>query len=171
MERGYIHIYTGDGKGKTTAAFGVALRTLLCDKRVFVGQFVKSMAYSETNITRWTENIEIEQFGCGCMLDREKDEEDIKHAKQGLVRCREIFEKNEYDLIILDEIFIAIDLGLVTQEEVEKLMSYKPEYAELILTGRNAPEALIAKADLVTEMKCKKHYYEKGVLSRAGIDC
>lgn len=170
-EKGYIHIYTGDGKGKTTAAFGVALRTLLSDKKVFVGQFVKSMKYTETNIMKWSENIEIEQFGCGCLLQRDKSKKDIIEAKKGMKRCKEIFEKDEYDLVILDEIMIAIALGLLNIEEVEDLINKKPYRTEIILTGRNAPEELIRKADLVTEMKCIKHYYDQGVLSRKGIDC
>lgn len=170
MEKGYVHIYTGDGKGKTTAAFGLAVRALCAGKRVFVGQFVKSMQYHETRMVDKFEYISIEQFGNGCMLTREVDEEDIRMARKGLERCEEILLSGEYDIVILDELTIALYLGLLELADVVKLLQSKRPETELIITGRYAPQELIDMADLVTEMREVKHYYTQGVLSRDGID-
>lgn len=111
MEKGYIHIYTGDGKGKTTAAFGLAVRALCAGKSVYIGQFVKSMQYNETRVTEKFDRIRIEQFGNGCMLTREAVEDDVRMAHEGLVRCKEILLSDEYDLVILDELTIALFLA------------------------------------------------------------
>lgn len=170
MEKGYVHIYTGDGKGKTTAAFGLAVRALCAGKRVFVGQFVKSMQYHETRMVDKFEGIGIEQFGNGCMLTREVDEEDIRMAHRGLERCEEILLSGEYDILILDELTIALYLGLLELADVVKLLQSRRPETELIITGRYAPQELIDMADLVTEMREVKHYYTQGVLSRDGID-
>lgn len=170
MEKGYIHIYTGDGKGKTTAAFGLAVRALCAGKSVFIGQFVKSMKYNETRITEKFDRVTIEQFGNGCMLTRAVNGEDVRMAREGLLRCEEILLSGEYDVIILDELTIALFLGLIELGEVLKLLQSKCPETELVITGRYAPQELIDIADLVTEMKEVKHYYTQGVLSRDGID-
>lgn len=170
MEKGYIHIYTGDGKGKTTAAFGLAVRALCAGKSVFIGQFVKSMKYNETRITEKFDRVTIEQFGNGCMLTRAVNGEDVRMAREGLLRCEEILLSGEYDVIILDELTIALFLGLIELEEVLKLLQSKRPKTEIVITGRYAPQELIDIADLVTEMKEVKHYYTQGVLSRDGID-
>ena len=170
MEKGYVHIYTGDGKGKTTAAFGLAVRALCAGKRVFVGQFVKSMQYHETRMVDKFEGIGIEQFGNGCTLTREVDEEDIRMAHRGLERCEEILLSGEYDIVILDELTIALYLRMLELADVVKLLQSKRPETELIITGRYAPQELIDMADLVTEMREVKHYYTQGVLSRDGID-
>ena len=122
MEKGYIHIYTGDGKGKTTAAFGLAVRALCAGKSVYIGQFVKSMQYNETRVTEKFDRIRIEQFGNGCMLTREAVEDDVRMAHEGLVRCKEILLSDEYDLVILDELTIALFLGLLESDEVLNLL-------------------------------------------------
>lgn len=170
MEKGYIHIYTGDGKGKTTAAFGLAVRALCAGKSVFIGQFVKSMKYNETRITEKFDRVTIEQFGNGCMLTRAVNGEDVRMAREGLLRCEEILLSGEYDVIILDELTIALFLGLIELGEVLKLLQSKCPETELVITGRYAPQELIDIADLVTDMREVKHYYTQGVLSRDGID-
>lgn len=169
METGYIHVYTGNGKGKTTAAFGLALRAVMAGKSVYIGQFVKSMAYSEDRAKTVLEGLQIQQLGLGCAFEKEINEEDRLAAINGLKQVREAFL--HYDVIILDEIFIAHYLKLLTTNEIIALLEEKPKQVELVLTGRYAPKEIIEKADLVTEMKEIKHYYQKGIMSRKGIDC
>lgn len=169
--KGYLHIYTGNGKGKTTAAFGVALRSIFSGKRVYVAQFIKDMKYSETELTKHFDNITIEQLGCGCIINREANEEDKMLAQRGLSKVKEILTCSNYDLVILDELTIALYLKLLDLDEVMNVLKNRLENIEVIVTGRYAPKELIEMADLVTEMKEIKHYYRKGVLSRKGIDC
>lgn len=170
MDKGFIHIYTGNGKGKTTAAFGLALRAICAGKTVYVGQFVKSMKYNETRLADMTDKITIEQFGKGCMLLRDATSEDVAKAHDGLKKCKQIMASGKYDIVILDELTIAIHLKLLTTEEVLELLRHKRPETEIVITGRYAPQELIDMADLVTEMKEIKHYYTSGVLSRNGID-
>ena len=171
MEKGYIHIYTGNGKGKTTAAFGLALRAALSGKKVFIGQFVKDMRYNETKITDYLSNIDIKQLGRGCFIYKEPGEEDKQAAKKGLKECGKLLSSGEYDLIILDEINIALHYRLFGVDDVINILKNKAFNTEVVLTGRYAPQELIEMADLVTEMREIKHYYSQGVLSRDGIDC
>lgn len=170
MDKGYIHVYTGNGKGKTTAAFGLALRALCAGKKVFIGQFVKGMEYSELKIVDYFKNVEIHQFGRGCFIRNQPSKEDYEAARLGLCKSKGAMLSNQYDVIVLDEINIALFFGLVTLEEVLDLIKLKPEKTELILTGRYAPKEIIECADLVTEMKEVKHYYTKGVMARKGIE-
>ncbi len=171
METGYIQVYTGNGKGKTTAAFGLAVRAACAGKRVFIGQFVKDMAYSETKISNLMPLIHIEQLGKGCFIENSPNAEDKKAGKLGLERCAEILKAGAYDVVILDEIFIAIYFDLITEIQVLQVLKEKEPSVEVILTGRYAPKSIMQFADLVTEMTEIKHYYQKGVLSRQGIDC
>ncbi|MDD2234464.1 MAG: cob(I)yrinic acid a,c-diamide adenosyltransferase [Desulfitobacteriaceae bacterium] len=171
MEKGYIHLYTGDGKGKTTAAFGLAVRAVCYGKKVYIGQFVKDMKYHENKIAGYLPNITIEQLGVGCFIDKPPDKIDKEVAEKALQKCAEIMNKGKYDIVILDEINIALYFNLITVEDVIKALESRAYHVEVILTGRYAPEELIAKADLVTEMNEIKHYYNtEGVLSRPGID-
>ncbi|MBB6217179.1 cob(I)alamin adenosyltransferase [Anaerosolibacter carboniphilus] len=171
MEKGYIHVYTGDGKGKTTAAFGLAVRAAGAGKKIFIGQFVKSMEYSELKaMTLLKDYVDIELLGYGCFITKDPDPQDIAAAKAGLDKIRRIFQSNQYQVVILDEITIALFYHLLSLEEVLSLMDAKPYEIELILTGRYAPAEMLERADLVTEMKEIKHYYTQGVLSREGID-
>lgn len=170
MSKGYIQIYTGDGKGKTTAAFGLAVRARYAGKRVYIGQLMKSMKYNEVNIEKDVSNITIEQLGTGCIFNRNPNEEDINSAREGLMKCSKILKEGNFDLVILDEIMIAIYLKLISTKEVIKALDSRAEHVEVVLTGRYAPKELIEKADLVTEMKQIKHYYEKGVEAREGIE-
>ena len=171
MIKGYIHIYTGSGKGKTTAAFGLALRAACAGKKVYIGQFVKDMQYSETAITGILPAIEIEQLGRGCFISKDPVQADIDAAEVALATCVAKLNSGTYDVVILDEIFIALYYGLIQTDQVLEALNNRPEQVEIVLTGRYAPEALIERADLVTEMKEIKHYYSQGVLSRKGIDC
>lgn len=171
MEKGYIHIYTGNGKGKTTAAFGLAIRAALSGKKVFIGQFVKDMKYSETKIEEYLKNIEIKQLGRGCFIYEDVEEVDKELGRKGLEECGKRLSSGEYDLVILDEINIALFFKLFEVEDVIKVLENKAFNTEVVLTGRYAPQELIDMADLVTEMVEVKHYYSQGVLSRKGIDC
>lgn len=168
--KGYIHVYTGDGKGKTTAAFGLALRTLCAGKKVYIGQFVKSMKYNETKVDQYFDSITIEQLGRGCFIQEDPEQIDIDMAKEGLVHCAQLMKSGDYDLVILDEVTIALYYKLFgVTDLIEAIKSRKPS-VEVVVTGRYAPEELLEIADLVTEMKEIKHYYTQGVLSRNGID-
>lgn len=171
MNKGYIHVYTGDGKGKTTAAFGLAIRAALSGKSVYIGQFVKDMKYNETKISNYIKNIKIEQFGNGCFIDRLPNESDIFEANTALSKCKDILEKGAYDLVILDEVTIALYFKLFSIDDLLKVIKLRKENIEVIITGRYAPKELIDMADLVTEMKEIKHYYNtQGVEAREGIE-
>lgn len=171
MEKGYIHIYTGNGKGKTTAAFGLALRAALAGKKVFIGQFVKDMKYNETKIENYLDNIEIKQLGRGCFIYENPEDIDKDIAKKALEECSSLLSSGDYDLVILDEINIALYFNLFELADVIRALKNKAKKTEVVLTGRYAPRELIDMADLVTEMVEIKHYYSQGVLSREGIDC
>lgn len=168
--KGYIHVYTGDGKGKTTAAFGLALRALCAGKKVYIGQFVKSMKYNETKVDQYFDSITIEQLGRGCFIQEDPKQIDIDMAKEGLAHCAQLMKSGDYDLVILDEVTIALYYKLFgVTDLIEAIKSRKPS-VEVVVTGRYAPEELLEIGDLVTEMKEIKHYYTQGVLSRNGID-
>ncbi len=169
-KRGYIQVYTGNGKGKTTAAFGLAVRALCAGKSVYVGQFVKSMKYHETKMEGIFSKIRIEQLGRGCFIDRNPAEEDVRMAHEGLKHCAEILKSGMYDVVILDELNIALHFQLLQVEEVLAVLRERNPKVEVVITGRYAPQELVEAADLVTEMKEVKHYYQQGVLSRDGID-
>lgn len=170
MEKGYVHVYTGNGKGKTTAAFGLALRAMMSGKKVYIGQFVKDMKYNETKITEYFDNITIEQLGHGCFIYEPPKEDDIKAAENGLKKCEEILSNGSYDLVILDELNIALYFKLFDVDRVINVLKNKSKNVEVVITGRYAPQKLIDFADLVTEMKEIKHYYTKGVEAREGIE-
>lgn len=171
--KGYIQVYTGDGKGKTTAALGLALRAAGYKHKVYIGQFLKGQKYGELlSAKKLSPYITIEQFGRKGFIHvtKDPDEEDIKRAKRGLKKCLEAMLSRKYRIIILDEINVAVDLNLITEEEVHEFLDKRPEDVEIILTGRYAPPSFLKRADLVTEMKEKKHYYKKGVKAREGIE-
>ena len=168
--KGYIHVYTGNGKGKTTAAVGLAVRALCADMSVYVGQFVKNMKYNETKIEALFPKLKVEQLGTGCFIFREPSQEDIDMARDGLERCRKILAEGNYDMVVLDEINIAIYFHLISVTDVIDAINNRKPNVEVVITGRYAPQELIDIADLVTEMNEVKHYYQQGVLSRNGID-
>jgi len=168
---GYIHLYTGNGKGKTTAAFGVVLRMLGAGGKVFIGQFLKKGDYSEIKaFKRWGESIEIEQFGSGRFIVGEADKTEKALAQSGFERCRSAVVSGKYDLVVMDEVTLALSMGLIEEKSLLELLDDKHEAVEIILTGRNASPVLIDKADLVTEMIEVKHYFQRGVKARIGIE-
>ena len=168
---GYIQVYTGNGKGKTTAAIGLALRAAGAGKKVYFAQFVKGKTYSEIKaIRKYLPDITIKQFGRGCFIVKTPTSEDIEAARNGLNAVAGIVESGKYDLVVLDEATIAIYYKLFSVSELIGVLLKKPEETEVVITGRYAPEELIELADLVTEMKEVKHYYTKGVQARKGIE-
>ena len=168
---GQVQVYTGTGKGKTTAAIGLAIRAAGYGLRSFIGQFMKGTHYGEHVALRAIPEITIEQFEDETCLRREDVAElHRQQARTGLARCREIMHNNAYDLIVLDEINVAIWFGLVSGQEVLAFVEEKLKNVELILTGRYAPQAIVSRADLVTEMKAVKHYFDTGLLARDGIE-
>ncbi|MCD6120928.1 MAG: cob(I)yrinic acid a,c-diamide adenosyltransferase [Spirochaetales bacterium] len=171
MKRGYVEVYTGDGKGKTTAAFGVAVRMLGAGYRVYIGQFLKKGLYSEIKgFTKWGNAVHIEQFGSGEFIIKDVEINDQKLAEKGLKQCRDAVLSGKYGLVVLDEINVAVSMNILPLNEVLKIIKDKPETVEIILTGRNAPKEIISSADLVTEMVSLKHYYDNGVKARIGIE-
>ncbi|MCX8030322.1 MAG: cob(I)yrinic acid a,c-diamide adenosyltransferase [Thermodesulfovibrionales bacterium] len=169
--KGYIQVYTGNSKGKTTAALGLALRAAGAGHNVFIAQFIKKGKTSEHKaLERFKDLIEIKQFGTGFVKKEEDIPEATRAAKRGLIFVKELLKKKKYDIFILDEINIAVYKGLITVEEILELLNSKPENVELVLTGRYAHEKVIDKADLVTEMQEVKHYFHKGVKARKGIE-
>jgi cob(I)alamin adenosyltransferase len=169
-ERGYIQVYTGNGKGKTTAALGLALRAAAAGKKVFIGQFVKGMHYSELDILMKIENITVKQYGRDCFIYKEPTSHDIASALAGLKEMSEILKNGEYDIVIMDEASIALFFKLFTFEALKGAIENRAQRVEVIITGRYAPDELIEMADLVTEMKEIKHYYNSGVEARIGIE-
>jgi cob(I)alamin adenosyltransferase len=169
-EKGYIHLYTGNGKGKTTAALGLAIRAAGAGKKVFIAQFVKGMPYAEHKALKRFPEIEVKQYGLDCFIEKEPTREDIMAAQTGLNEVSEIVQKNACDVLILDEVCIALHYELFELNEIINLLHEKPESMEIILTGRYAPKELMDKADLVTEMKEIKHYFNMGIQAREGIE-
>ena len=168
---GYVQVYTGDGKGKTTAALGLCLRAAGAGYTVFVIQFLKQGAYSEVKALQLFEDcITLEQYGQRGFIRGGPTPADIRLAQHGMDRAKEILARGEHDILVLEEINVAVALGLVSEAALLALIASKPPHVELILTGRGATDGVLQAADLVTEMKGVKHYYEKGVRARAGIE-
>ena len=169
--KGYVQVYTGDGKGKTTAALGLALRAVGAGLKVYIAQFVKGMKYSELDaMKKLSDSITIKQYGRDCFIYRDPEKEDIQAAQEGLKEVWEIMCSGEYQMIILDEANIATYYNLFSVDDLLDFIRAKPEEVELVITGRNADPRIIEEADLVTEMKEIKHYYTKGVQARDGIE-
>jgi len=168
---GYVQVYTGNGKGKTTAALGLAVRALGAGKKVYIGQFAKSKHYSELEtIDKLLKDITIKQFGMGCFIFEKPKEEDILAAQTGLKEIIRILESDEYDVVILDEANIAVYYNLISVNELILAIGKRNERTEIIITGRYATQEIMDFADLVTEMKEVKHYYQQGVQARVGIE-
>ena len=174
LKEGYIHIYTGDGKGKTTAALGLALRAVGHKYRVFMIQFMKGcINYGELEAAKsLAPYMTIVQMGRDTFVNKENpDPVDIEWAQKGVALAKDVMKKNQVDILILDEINVAVDYGLVTLEQAIELMEGKPKDMELIMTGRYAHPELVKRAHLVTEMVEIKHYYSLlGVDAREGIE-
>ena len=169
--KGYVQVYTGDGKGKTTAALGLALRAYGAGLNVYIAQFVKGMWYSElAALEKLSDRITIKQYGRDCFIKNEPQKEDILAAQGALKEVRELMLSGKYQVIILDEANIATFYNLFTVDELLDLIQAKPDDVELVITGRRAHERVIEAADLVTEMKEIKHYFQKAVQAREGIE-
>ena len=172
LDRGLIQVYTGLGKGKTTAALGLALRAAGQDLKVYIIQFMKGWPdYGELVSVEKLPNITLRQFGRPEFVDRDNpDPEDIRQAHAALEHARQIISSGQYDIVILDEINVALDFGLIGLAEVLDLLDAKPDKVELVLTGRYAHPDVAKRAVLVTEMLNIKHPYTEGVMGRRGIE-
>jgi len=169
--RGYIQVYTGNGKGKTTAAIGLAIRAAGAGLKVYIAQFIKMGDYSEIKaLRRFSDLITVEQFGLGRFTDGKPLPEDIQAAQKGLKRVKSIMAEEDYKVIILEEANVAAKYGLIRVQDLLGLIINKPYDVELVITGRHASARVIENADLVTEMQPVKHYFEKGVPARVGIE-
>ena len=172
---GLVIVYTGNGKGKTTAALGLALRAIGYGHKVCMLQFIKgSWHYGEMDSSKKLEpNFELIAIGkgfVGILDDNSPREEHEKYAAEALRICREKIFSEKYNVVILDEVNYAINLGLINVEEIIKIIKEKPSSLDLVLTGRDAKEEIIELADLVTEMKEIKHPFKSGIKAKEGID-
>lgn len=172
MEQGLIQVYTGDGKGKTTAALGLAMRAVGKGLRVCMIQFLKGREYGElVTARRLGGDLVLIQSGLDTFVKKgEPSPEDLELARQGLEKARQAVTGGEYDIVILDEINVAVELGVLTLDEVLPVIDSRPPTVELVLTGRYAPDEFCERADLITEMKKVRHCYDRGVPLREGIE-
>jgi len=169
--KGYVHVYTGDGKGKTTAALGLALRAAGAGHKVFIAQFIKAGDFSEIkSLRRFSDRITVMQFGQGRFRENPPPPLQIGLARRGLDKIKQVMTSGRYQVVILEEASVAVSKGLFPVEDLLDLIDAKPADMELVVTGRNADRRLIEKADLVTEMVKIKHYFQKGVKARVGIE-
>jgi cob(I)alamin adenosyltransferase len=167
----YFHVYTGEGKGKTTAALGLALRAAGAGWKVFIGQFAKGQATSELDaLRRFEDRITIRQFGGEELIDPRPKNSDLEQAERGLAECATAISSGRYRLVILDEANVAATMRLLSLQKLLELIDSRPKSVELVLTGRWAPSEILDRADLITEMREVKHYYRKGVPARKGIE-
>lgn len=172
LEIGLTQVYTGEGKGKTSAAFGLALRAIGRGLKVYMVQFIKGgFDYGELYVVERLPNLEMAVFGRGqFILKSSPTEEDLEQAREALDHAKRIVGCGEYDVVVLDEINVALNQKLIDVEEVVDLIKNKPRHVELVLTGRSAPPKIIEVADLVTEMREIKHPYSQGIEARKGIE-
>jgi len=171
LEKGYIHVYTGSGKGKTTASLGLGLRATGAGFKVYMIQFMKGRRYSELDAIENLPNFTVVQYGRDEFVNKDNPEQiDIDLAQDGFAHAKDAIRNGKYDIIILDEINVAIDFNLINLEDIIKLVEGKPEKLELILTGRYAHPEIMKIADLVTEMLEIRHPYQQGIEARKGVD-
>ncbi len=174
MKKGFLQVYTGNGKGKTTAAFGQAFRAYGRGFKVGVVQFMKSWITGEVLLAQKLENFELIRIDTSTKFTWEMTPEELENLKQtvrkGFFELTKLIDENKFDLLVIDEFNHLIVQNFITKDEVLQFIDAKPETMELLLTGRNAPDWLIERADLVTEMKPIKHYFDKGVDARVGIE-
>ena len=172
LETGLVQVYTGNGKGKTSAAFGAALRAVGRGLKVYIIQFIKGgFDYGELYVVDKLPNLKLAAFGRGRFITETPPlKEDVEPVREAFELAKKVVSEGKYDIVILDEINVVVDLKMVSVDEVVELIRNKPKHVELILTGRNAAPAVIELADLVTEMREVKHPYARGVPSRKGIE-
>ena len=169
--KGFVQIYTGNGKGKTTAAIGLAIRAAGAGLKVFIAQFLKRGKYSEIKtLHKFSDLISIEQYGLGRFIKGEPNQDEVDAAQAGLERLEIVLRSGKYDLIIIEEGNVATACGLIDIQRLLDLITAKTNETELVITGRDAAPAIMDAADLVTEMIEIKHYYQKGVTARKGIE-
>lgn len=171
LDTGYVQIYTGGGKGKTTAALGLALRAAGAGLRVFFAQFLKGRDCSEIKaLQHFSDLITVRQYGAEGFIHEKPTSTDITAAQAGLHEAARVMAAGEYGLVILDEAAVAVDYELFQVEALLAAIRHRARYVEVVITGRRAPQALLDAADLVTEMREIKHYYHAGVSARTGIE-
>ena len=169
--KGYVQVYTGDGKGKTTAALGLALRAAGCGLKVFIAQFCKKRICGEhIALKRFNNLITIKRYGSEKFIKGKPLLKDIRNAQKGLLESSSAMFSGKYDMVILDEVNDAAALGLIDVESITDIIEFKPDEVEIVITGRNAHRKIAQRADIVTEMREIKHYYKNGVKARTGIE-
>ena len=171
MEKGYVQVYTGNGKGKTTAALGLSIRAAGAGLKVYIAQFLKKGGYNELKaLERFSDLITIEQFGTGKYITGKPKDEDMEWGSRCLEAIRTALSSGIYDIVIMEEAGVAEKFGIISSRDVLEMIKLKPDSVELVITGRGVSEIVMASADLVTEMKEIKHYYQEGVMARKGIE-
>ena len=166
-----MQVYTGEGKGKTTAALGLSIRAVGAGLKVFFAQFIKGKFSSElAALERYADQITVKQYGRGCFIRGKPEEPDIAAAGEGLRDIRKVLQSGEYDLVVLDEGCVAAHLGLFSPADLLDVIDAADDKVEIVITGRNAPQRILDRADLVTEMTEIKHYHQQGVRPRKGIE-
>jgi len=171
LNRGYVQVYTGNGKGKTTAAIGLTIRAIGAGLKVYIAQFMKNGDSSEYGvIKKMANNVQIDSFMTQNTADIQGKIDTSQKPFDWQSRLKEAFFSQEYDVVILEEVNMAVIYGLLTTEDLLKMIDLKPPSVELVMTGRYAHPDILDKADLVTEMKEVKHYYKAGVNARVGIE-
>jgi cob(I)alamin adenosyltransferase len=169
--KGFIQVYTGDGKGKTTAAIGLTCRAAGAGLKTMFLQFLKTGTSSEIAVLRDRfPEVTVRHFGSGRFVRDEPSNEDVSAAQQGLEALEHAVACGEYDLVVADEVNIAVELGLVNLDRLLRMLRDRPGSVEIVLTGRDAHPAIVEAADLVTEMKKVKHYLDEGVEARTGVE-
>jgi len=169
--KGYVQVYTGNGKGKTTAALGLSVRAAGAGLRVYIAQFMKMGDYSEIKaLQRFSDLITVEQFGKGKFVKGKPSPDEIEAGLRGLQKIKDVIAAGKHDVVVMEEGNVAVMCELFPVEELLDIIDSKPESMELLITGRGADHRVMEKADLVTEMKEIKHYYQKGVQARVGIE-
>ena len=170
LRKGYVQVYTGNGKGKTTAALGLALRASGAGLKVYIQQFMKNGNYSEIKALRGIYNIKVSRCGNGPFITGKPAIADIECAENGFEDAKGSIFSGKYDLVVLDEINTAMKIGLLAPRNVINIIKKKPKNVELVLTGRGCPPSIMKIADLVTEMREIAHPYNKGIVARRGIE-
>ncbi len=168
--QGYVQIYFGAGKGKTTAALGLSMRTILTGGSVYFAQFFKGVETAELGLPALSDRFIIEQYGTGHFVSGLIGPEEISTAQRGIQHCADILKSGYFDLVVLDEILLSVMYQILTIHELIALLEMRKSHVEVVVTGRYVPQELLKVADLVTEMKKVKHYYDQGVRARKGIE-
>lgn len=171
LMEGCIQIYTGNGKGKTTSALGLAIQAVGAGKKVFIGQFLKSGKYSEIkSLKQFPDQVWVEHYGLGKFVKGRPSKEDIQAGKKGFQNIAKVMGAGDHDMIIIDEGNVAVKYGIISEASLLDLFDRKPEHVDLVITGRGATASVMDRADHVVELKEAKHYYKKGVKARVGIE-